>query len=312
MIRNRRQLRQSMEAIKLACKILTCHMELLALALLLLAGYVLFVSIWLIFATRMVLLRMAATGDGFAQSPATVTLALYFGLVLVWTTGVFTSLFRITIALVTAQWYFYRHEDAQLGISGVTHPAFNLVVQRFMGSVCLSGLVLSITQLLDALAAGLLFLFRPLRLFPFPLLLRWALGCHSITHTLNGMTILYVGLTGRPFFSSASAVKHLMKRNRAFAAQNALVINTLLRLSTGALAVMAGSLASAFAITDFHAQYPYGALACSIAVSWVILRFFGRILTYTVDTILVCFIIDVDSETNHSNEARAVFAQASV
>ncbi|KAJ1993183.1 hypothetical protein H4R33_000770 [Dimargaris cristalligena] len=218
--RRREQIHRAMKAVNLACSVLTSHPELFALAILLLSAYVLFLVVWLIFFSRVILLIPFFPGTPYNLAMPVVLLGLFYCFVFTWTTSIFTNLLRITIAMVVAQWYFYRHEDERLGISGCTQAAFHLAVSDFKGSICLGGLVLAVAQLVGGATHYLLLILRPLRMFPFTLIAWLFRLLEKLLETLSSFTVVYVGVTGKGFFTSAYTVSNLMKRNYVFSVRS--------------------------------------------------------------------------------------------
>ncbi|RKP35976.1 plasma-membrane choline transporter-domain-containing protein [Dimargaris cristalligena] len=305
--RRREQIHRAMKAVNLACSVLTSHPELFALAILLLSAYVLFLVVWLIFFSRVILLIPFFPGTPYNLAMPVVLLGLFYCFVFTWTTSIFTNLLRITIAMVVAQWYFYRHEDERLGISGCTQAAFHLAVSDFKGSICLGGLVLAVAQLVGGATHYLLLILRPLRMFPFTLIAWLFRLLEKLLETLSSFTVVYVGVTGKGFFTSAYAVSNLMKRNYVFSVRSALVIGNLLSVTSTTLALTTGWTRSYISFSDFHMKYPYLPGVFGVAISWIIFQFFGHILVNTIEATLVCYAVDLDTRTVHSNEAQRAF-----
>ncbi|KAJ1930395.1 hypothetical protein IWQ60_000332 [Tieghemiomyces parasiticus] len=305
--RRKEQIERSMRAIHLALNMLSSHPELFALAILLLSGYVLFLVVWLIFFSRLALLVPSFPNLPSSLTAPVVLIASFYCFIFTWTTGVFTNLLRITITMVTAQWYFYRHEDERLGITHSTQAAFHLIVKEFMGSVCLGGLVLAFAQILSGITHYTLLILRPFRIFPFTFVAFLFRLLEKVTETLSSFSIVYVGVTGKSFFTSAYAVTNLMKRNYVFSIRSALIVGNLLSVTSTSFALATGWALSYISLADLGMDYPYLPGVFGVATSWVIFQFFGHILVNTVEAALVCYAVDLDAKTLHSNEAQRAF-----
>ncbi|KAJ1958574.1 hypothetical protein IWQ62_004876 [Dispira parvispora] len=310
MARKREQIHRAMRAVQLACTVLAAHPELFALALLVLSGYVFFVVFWLIFFSRLTLMVPTLPDHPVTLSAPVVLMGLYFFFMFTWTTGIFTNILRLTITLVTTQWYFFRQEDSRLGMTHTTPAAFHLVTRQFMGSVCLGGLLLALAQGIGTVSHVLLFLLRPLRIFPLTLVVFFLRGMERITQTLSNFSMVYVGVTGKGFLRSALAVTRLMKRNYVFSVRSAFILGNLMSITSTALAIVTGWALSIVSLSDLHMQYPYLSGVFGTAIAWVIFQFFGHILVNTVEATLVCYAIDLDTKRNHSEEARRAFADS--
>ncbi|ORX99733.1 hypothetical protein K493DRAFT_348382 [Basidiobolus meristosporus CBS 931.73] len=108
-LRKRKEINANINIIQLSFDVLANNPEIISISVLLLGSYIFFCAIWLIFFSRVFLVKHSDRygNDVAVESPAQ-QLTTFFVFVFFWTTAVFNGVHRATVAGVVSQWYFHR------------------------------------------------------------------------------------------------------------------------------------------------------------------------------------------------------------
>ncbi|KAI8873417.1 hypothetical protein GQ42DRAFT_160538 [Ramicandelaber brevisporus] len=314
--RQRHEIQESIASVAIACKVLGSNPELFGLAFALLAGYVAFIATWLIFVSRLPLLGYFVIRDPslpnippddreWKLSSSMYALTVWYVCTFFWTTGVFSNVLRMTIALVTSQWYFYRHDPASAHLADVYYvrAAFVKATSTLFGSVCAGGIILSACQ---TISYGIYLWRRILRqLFPkarpLPVAATIAVlrGVEKWLELWNDYAIIYVALTGHGFFSSAYSAAAMLRRHSLHRAQTVWIVQVILNAISTCIAMLLGYATSVYSQTALGSSYPYLSGLLGSLVPYFVLQFFAHILVSTIESVIVCLAIDRETNTDH-------------
>ncbi|KAH9917426.1 plasma-membrane choline transporter-domain-containing protein [Fomitopsis serialis] len=236
-----------------------------------------------------------------------------------WSWGVARGLLRVSCAATVGAWYY---ADPALPLPPPTsthtiHAAITRATQPSLGSIVLSALILAGIRLLGLLTAGL-------RMLPYylpPYLRFMSVGAsmlvgymETITGTLSKYALIYVGLTGDPFFPSA-------RRSRALTAtvEHTSAINYRRRFKTEPpltlLTVAPLTLTFPFALGTYlfvaHTlNAPDQALSAAMlagCITALVGSFCVGLVRDTADTLYICYCIDKDIGSRRRDEVFEAF-----
>jgi hypothetical protein len=213
---------------------------------------------------------------------------------------------RVTISGVVSNWYFYRNDPDRVDSKKVAELALSRATTVSFGTVCFDGLILLFIQFIRSIAGLLKYL---LKNFPILNCLLSFLTCiDGILDNLNNYTLVYVGIHGENFCSSAYMTTKLFRRNLVFGLVNDLLPKSILYIRSVIIALLCG-IATYIYAAHLH-QSPYGYVVGIIAaiVSYYVSQFYTYITMSTVDATFMCYTIDLDSNTNHCNKAHEAFS----
>jgi len=305
----RKKIERTVSLIQLACDIFKDNPQMFWVSLKILTVYVSFTIIWLYLFNRVLLVghmvQMASEGI-WRLEPNTYLLMLYFIFMYFWTSAVLSNIQRVTISGVVSNWYFYRHDSDRVDSKKVTELALSRATTVSFGTVCLDGLILLFIQFIQSTTGLLKYIFKN-----FPILnclLSFVTCIDGILDNLNNYTLIYVGIHGENFCSSAYMTTKLFRRNLVFGLVNDLLSKSILYIGSVIIALLCGF--ATFIYATHSLQSPYGYVVGIIAaiVPYYVSQFYTYIMMSTVDATFMCYTIDLDSNTNHCNKAHEAFS----
>lgn len=236
-----------------------------------------------------------------------------------WSWGVARGLLRVTCAGVIGAWYF---ADPALPpppptSTHIIHAALTRATQPSLGSVVLSALIIAGLRLLGLLTAGLRTL--PYYLPPYLRLLSVGAGMavgylENVTGTLSKYALVYMGLTGDPFFPSARRARALtaavesssvVNYRRRFKTEPSLTILTVAPLTLTFPFALGTYLFVAHTLDAPDQALPAALLAG--AVTALVGLFCVGLVRDTADTLYICYCIDKDVGERHRDEVFEAF-----
>ncbi|TQD78522.1 hypothetical protein C1H46_035918 [Malus baccata] len=236
--------------------------------------------------------------DGWV--PAYYALAI---LTMLWS---FTTMVEAQVYVISgtvAQWYFTKEDSTPKRI--IRSSLRNAFGPNF-GTVCLSGLLLSVVRVVRAMVDGA-------RQDGSPGMMYFLMRCcvnalFSAIDFLNKFTINFAAITGEAYCSSAKMTYELLKRNLL----SAVFVET---ISTRLLAGIVFVLSAIYAIVVcaiLQAATSLGVDSYFVAVlAWVllivVLCFFVHVLDNVIDTVYVCYAIDRDRGEVCKQEVHEVY-----
>ncbi|KAF9305449.1 hypothetical protein BGZ74_010213 [Mortierella antarctica] len=306
----RKYISRTTAIIELASDVLKENPDMFVVSFGLAVIHIVFTAIWLVLFARVFLIGHVESTDVWILEGNFYPIAAYFIFIFMWTSAVLSNVQRVTLANVVSKWYFHRHEPVTYQSSMNTMPALMNALTGSFGSVCLGALFIATVQFAVVLLRSTA---RKLKGHSFPLLVFVASCCRFIQGMLehfNNYTLIYVGITGESLFSAARSASKVFRRTLLwgiiadFLTKQILFVNSLL------LSLLTGFSAYVFATHTLQSPYGYVIGILSAIIPFYITRFFTHIMAITVDTTFLCYAIDLDTNTCHSNKAHSAFGTA--
>ncbi|KAJ3224971.1 hypothetical protein HK099_007600 [Clydaea vesicula] len=182
------------------------------------------------------------------------------------------------------------------------------VLQRQLGSILLASLILATLEFFN-------FLFKITKkllkskytptIFSYPIFTPITMLfnlIYSISSELNKYTMIYLGISGNNFFTSSYNSSRLFKRNLIQGLTTTSITRTILSFFCWGLPSFTGLVMK---LCGFFADLDKVFILFFILVS--LTRFMVEVLENTIDSIFICYIIDLDSDSCRNEEAHFVF-----
>ncbi|KAI0221019.1 hypothetical protein L0F63_004138 [Massospora cicadina] len=295
-------IRQAVEVIRLSALILKSNVDILGASLFCLAIHVLFSCVWLVSFDRLFLLGHVDTIRGKTTWVHDDTLY--------WLVPFYVGFFWWTSNIINNA----ERESNYVSGYNPAKVALRRSLTTSLGSLSLAGLLMAVVKLLNfARATHERFLKGPSPgLLPFciRLVVSPVIFAARFVEGLSFFTVTYVGISGKPFFTSARIASTILHRNFF----QCLLTNYLIRATIYA-AIITTSTVSMFAFFSYSAgslgtSHPLAVGILGLSIPFFILRFMMNILVYTMDAVYLCYGIDVDQKTTHFAPAHRVLSQS--
>ncbi|KAG9301429.1 hypothetical protein G9A89_018101 [Geosiphon pyriformis] len=307
----RESIQKTVKVIQLACGILKDNPLILGVSYAILASYILFTVLWLIFLSRLFLIghMMRMSGDSiWVVDHRTYFLIGFYLFMYLWGSAVFSNIQRITLASVVSHWYFHRDEDAPTSNQRVIKAAITRATTTSFGTVCLGALMLSIVQTLRLVTSFLKKRLRGRQSKVFTCF-SYCLRCfEGIIDNLNNYTLIYAGISGESFCSSAYFTTKIFRRNLVFGLITDLITKFVLYVGSVLIALICGVATFVFATNSLHSSYGYVVGIIATIVPYYISQFYTSIMMNTIDATFMCYIIDLDTNINNLKAAHDAFS----
>ncbi|KAF9973081.1 hypothetical protein BGZ73_003723 [Actinomortierella ambigua] len=303
------------DIIELACDILKDNPDMIVVSFGLMVIHVVFAAIWLVFFSRVFLVghvdtSTTAGGGAWVLEGNSYPMAIFMIFMFLWTTAVLGNIQRVTLAGVVSKWYFHRHEPFTYQSSKIMQPILVNATTSSLGTVCLGALFIAIVQ---AMVLTLRYSQRKLKEHNIPVFIFLATCCRFIeglVENFNNYTLIYVGITGESLFSAARSASKIFRRNLLWGLMSDFLTKLILNINSMMLSVMMGFAAYIFATHTLHSPYGYVIGILASIIPYYVTRFFTHIMSITVDATFLCYAIDLDTNTCHSNKAHSAFGGA--
>ncbi|KAG0262185.1 hypothetical protein BG011_000236 [Mortierella polycephala] len=288
--------------INLACEILKDNPDMFFVSFGLMAVHVVFTAIWLVFFARVFLLghvEQAVGSKSWVLEDNFYPIAAYLIFIYMWTSAVLSNIQRVTLANVVSKWYFHS--------SKITEPALVNAMTTSFGSICLGALFIAIVQFT---VFALRNTAKKLKGHSFPLFVFIATCCRviqSLVENFNNYTLIYVGITGESLFAAARSASKIFHRNLLWGLLSDVLTKLILFINSAMLSLLTGFVAYIFATHTLNSPYGYIIGILSTIIPFYVTRFFTHIMAITVDATFLCYAIDLDTNTCHSNKAHSAF-----
>ncbi|KAF9217115.1 hypothetical protein BGZ59_006429 [Podila verticillata] len=295
---------------RLACEILKDNPDMFFVSFGLMLVHVVFTAIWLVFFARVFLVGHvdSSAGEGsWVLEGNFYPIAAYLIFIYMWTSAVLSNVQRVTLANVVSKWYFHRHEPFAYHSSKTTEPALINATTTLFGSVCLGALFIAIVQFAVFVLSRTA---KKLKDHSFPLFVFIATCCRVIqglVENFNNYTLIYVGITGESLFAAARLASKIFHRNLLWGLISDVLTKLVLFINATMLSLLTGFAAYIFATHTLKSPYGYVVGILSSIIPFYITRFFTHIMAITVDATFLCYAIDLDTNTCHSNKAHSAF-----
>ncbi|KAL7750732.1 hypothetical protein RI367_003689 [Sorochytrium milnesiophthora] len=316
----RGRIETTVSIIRLATEILSANPHIFTLSLGILGGYVLFVVVWVAFVARLVqmtavvsLLDKAIAGQGtWLEGLQFTPMLLFFVFMLLWTTCLFANVHRMTIAGIVHHWYFHRHTPSHVTGGARAKWALRRTATELFGTACFGGLVLTAVQ--ASQIAHSVYRKHLRKSVPLPdvpaLLTSITAYLGRILMVINHYTLIYAAITGHSFITSARNSTRLFQRTLVEALIRDLFTRAILLLGNVILCGFVGmamvSLVRRDQVGDNGTAW---IVVIGMWISWGVMRFWGEVMVNVIDSTFMCYAIDMDNKTCHSNLAHTAFGR---
>ncbi|KAF9323393.1 hypothetical protein BG006_001485 [Podila minutissima] len=305
----RQHIARTTAIIELACEILKDNPDMFFVSFGLMLIHVVFTAIWLVFFARGFLIGHvdSSAGGSWVLEGNFYPIAAYLIFIYMWTSAVLSNIQRVTLANVVSKWYFHRHEPFAYHSSKTTEPALINATTTSFGSVCLGALFIAIVQFSVFVLSRTA---KKLKDNSFPLFVFIATCCRVIqglVENFNNYTLIYVGITGESLFAAARSASKIFHRNILWGLITDFLTKLVLFINATMLSLLTGFAAYIFATHTLKSPYGYVIGILSSIIPFYITRFFTHIMAITVDATFLCYAIDLDTNTCHSNKAHSAF-----
>ena len=308
---NRRNIRNTIEIVRMAAEVLTANPGIYMVSFLLLVAYVLFVGVWLIFYAHALMLGHVESRT-WQLSTLSYYVQAYLVFMLVWTSIIFSSVQKCVIGGVVGRWYFFRTDpDEVLNSTGSAWTTLHASLTTFFGQICTAASVLSLVRLTRGLIQASRWVASKLESTIFNSAVK-SLGLffgfvERLFEHITDLSIYYVALTGESFWSSGRTVFKVFRRNMLLGFTTDTLSNLIFMISTTAVAAITGLSSYIFIAHVLHSPYGFSGAVLFALLTWYVLRFFTSIFSDTMDAAFVCFAIDLDTEKLHSPAVHQAF-----
>ncbi|KAF9396240.1 hypothetical protein CPC16_003950, partial [Podila verticillata] len=306
----RKYISRTTAIIELASDVLKENPDMFVVSFGLAVVHIIFTAIWLVLFARVFLIGHVESTDVWILEGNFYPIAAYFIFFFMWTSAILSNVQRVTLSNVVSKWYFHRHEPITYQSSMNTMPALMNALTGSFGSVCLGALFIATVQFAVVLLRSTA---RKLKGHSFPLLVFLVSCCRFIqgmVEHFNNYTLIYVGITGESLFSAARSASKVFRRTLLWGIIADLLTKLILFVNSLMLSLLTGFSAYVFATHTLQSPYGYIIGILSTIIPFYITRFFTHIMAITVDTTFLCYAIDLDTNTCHSNKAHSAFGTA--
>ncbi|KAG0272636.1 hypothetical protein BGZ95_011577 [Linnemannia exigua] len=299
--------------IELACEILKDNPDMFFVSVGLMLVHVVFTALWLVFFSRVFLIghiELAADQGSWVLEGNFYPIAAFMIFMYMWTSAVLSNVQRVTLANVVSKWYFHRHEPFAYHSSKITEPALINAATTSFGSICLGGLFIAIVQFTSFALRNTA---KKLKGHSFPLFALLATFCaviQGLVENFNNYTLIYVGITGESLFAAARSASKIFHRNLLWGLISDFLTKLILFIYSTLFSFLTGFAAYIFATHHLHSPYGYIIGILSSIIPYYITGFFTHIMAITVDATFLCYAIDLDTNTCHSNKAHGAFGSS--
>ncbi|KAH8554289.1 plasma-membrane choline transporter-domain-containing protein [Umbelopsis sp. PMI_123] len=312
---NKEKVEHTLTVFELACDVLRANPEAVLLSVSLMGVFVAFSSLWIALFSRLWLIGHSISpttpsGIEWVVNNNVYLIATFYIFFYLWTASLLINVQRFSLAGVTAQWYFHRHEPVDSITANPSKAALTRACTSSLGTVALGALLVSIVQTFQVISVQV-----QKRLKSSNIVFGAILGClkfiEMIVGAINNETIILAGITGESFLASARSVTKVFRRNLISGVLEGLLTRMILNVSALMLSLFSGFATYIFVTRSLHS--PHGMIVGFLAavVPFYISRFFTSLLNNIIDALFVSYAIDLDTNTVHCNAAHKVFGNLS-
>jgi len=213
-----------------------------------------------------------------------------------WTSSFLSAVLQVSIAGAMAQWYFSRDVHGYKGSTG--SPAFNSLGRALsysFGSLALGSLILAIMQFINFLLEQTKKSNRTNRVVVFLIsIVQCFLACFTaIAKWISKFAYIYIAMHGDSFCSSAKNVSQLISRS----AFTTVVVDALGQFVLFVGKLFGTALTTLAAVIALHAldrEVSGVTISLVVVISFTIFHIFGHVIGVGVDTVLVCYLEDLE------------------
>ncbi|CAG8562941.1 18086_t:CDS:2, partial [Acaulospora morrowiae] len=211
----------------------------------------------------------------------------------------------VTLAGVVSNWYFYRHEPEHDTSKDIASLSLFRATTNSLGTICLGSLILSTIEFLQWTN----YLLRKITKGNnyFCCLSAWLSFIDGIIGNLNNYALIYAGISGESFYTSAIMATKLFHRNLIPGLENDVVTKIVLYIGSIIVALLCGFATFIYAVHSLQSSYGYVAGIFAAIIPYYISQFYTHLMMNTVDAAFLCYAIDFDMNKNHCNKAHEAF-----
>ncbi|KAF8925922.1 hypothetical protein BGZ52_006282, partial [Haplosporangium bisporale] len=301
----RKYISRTTAIIELASDVLKENPDMFVVSFGLAVVHIIFTAIWLVLFARVFLIGHVESTDVWILEGNFYPIAAYFIFFFMWTSAILSNVQRVTLSNVVSKWYFHRHEPITYQSSMNTMPALMNALTGSFGSVCLGALFIATVQFAVVLLRSTARVHKLHHLKDLP-----RQRPNGMVEHFNNYTLIYVGITGESLFSAARSASKVFRRTLLWGIIADLLTKLILFVNSLMLSLLTGFSAYVFATHTLQSPYGYIIGILSTIIPFYITRFFTHIMAIIVDTTFLCYAIDLDTNTCHSNKAHSAFGTA--
>ncbi|CAG8596378.1 11041_t:CDS:2 [Ambispora gerdemannii] len=235
----------------------------------------------------------------------TISFIIFYIFMYFWASAVFSNIQRVTLAGVVSNWYFHRHTSERFSSKMITKLAAIRATTSSFGTVCLGALILSTIQTIKYIVFQLKKRSGS-RIFSCIACLQ----CFEVLiENLNNYALIYVGISGANFRSSAEFTTKLLRRNLISGLITDLYTKFILSIGSLLISLICGFATFVYATHSLEPRYGYIVGIMASLIPYYISQFYAYIMMNTIDALFLCYALDLDNNTNHCHLAHATFSE---
>ncbi|KAG2195451.1 hypothetical protein INT47_000416, partial [Mucor saturninus] len=307
---SRHRINKTVSVIELACDVIRYNPGIILVSLLLLAVFIVFSIVWIIFFNRLWLIGHLGDASGLAGTTWVVhnyvySLAAFYVFIYMWTAKLLIYMERFALSSITAQWYFHRNDPAGSSVSP-WKSALIRASTNSLGTIAFGSLILAVIQFLQFSARSMRKYTKVPR--PFATLITILLGyIDAMISIFNNYTISLAGITGENFFSAAKSATKIFRRNLLSGLFGDLLTQLIIYIGTTVIALSSGFGAYIYATHQLHSSGFVVGLVATL-MPWYLSQFFSYTMMSIIDASFLCYAIDLDTGKVHLSAAHTAFA----
>jgi len=234
-------------------------------------------------------------GDIQNQNKYTV---FYYIFVYFFTGSILSNVEKVVISGVVGDWYFDKNDK-----SVTKHLKYALTTS--LGSICFASVIQGFLSIIKYSAR----LLSRISSSKIEFITCTLTALISILEEWTPFALIKVGISGDDLITSAKKCTLLFRRNLVLGLLSSTISRILVFSGTLAISCCSGI---AVGYISSHSMHNYLAIAMA-GVSTVfplyMLRFVGQIITHTMDSTFICYLLDLDANTCHCSVAHRLFAE---
>lgn len=151
LVSHRKEIATTINIVRMATEVLTMNPSILVVSAALFLSYLVFVLVWMLFFVHTLMLgHVDVAHRAWILSGLSYYLQFFFGLMLLWTSIIFSYLQKAVIGGVVGRWYFFRSEidaDRRIGSwATFAWESFQAALLRFSGQICFASLIITLVR----------------------------------------------------------------------------------------------------------------------------------------------------------------------
>ncbi|KAI8904117.1 plasma-membrane choline transporter-domain-containing protein [Gorgonomyces haynaldii] len=232
------------------------------------------------------------------EYPSFVLLS-YFMIFYFWTSKIFQNLETTVVSSVVGEWYFDRFSKPS---KDVTWMHLKAVTEKSFGQIVIASLV---TGLLS------FFKFTVHKMQQYTILKQFATSMSAFVESFSSYTLVYVGLTGESFLESSAQTTKLFRRNLVFGLATHFLSKLLHFLGKIFVSGIVGSIIFWIRVKNpipDATGYEWLISLIAFAIPYYVVSIITHVLETTQDAMFICYVLDLDTNSCHSEGAHQTFA----